>query len=894
MSSLSDFARGGAVDGGTGSTRTSPTGSHHGASDSLLPSLPSAAPEGMLERQVGDDTSLALPSLTAGGTRSNSLATPRQLDTFMHGNDNASAGTGDWHDAVESTVGSLGGESRNNGVARVFCVKEGAGKDMCCGYVGTKGGSRFCTTFPSECKFKNHDKKANVKPNHVYLGSDSGKKSSGWLGWCMPVDVFGGRETQLAGLGLDGSQFRRFAETLHGLHVGGKVDMASVSWDPILDEINKPLEYGATPLKVQFSMGAGGALESTGLSNWMTLDTPGSDGGEDGTDSLAYKSSEDDYTFLEKVTTLSANSEVLREALEQLSSANGKTSTQIGEMINILSSQIHDVSVRVGDNPGFVGSKHDSAWNGITRVQENLDSRVSEHSSELMANVKSRFDLSKIEINRDNSIRDGKQRDTDRDNSIRDAKQLEMEKQLQILQASIGSNSSLISEVASLKREVKRLEHASVLQAQDLSSLKLTGSSPSMPPRFLDDWQLVFDFFMRNTTPSAPPLVGNVLEKSVRENSSEVRKLALSLANASLSSGPAPSLTSSFTSGGPNWAPRSLGPPGDLAALDKEVQELKARMSSKSVTIDTFTFPTLAGTRAWATANLPSSPNQANLCLDVVALLHSIGRSFASVEDSRAEIYQNQKAGVSTMALTVASSFHTVLPQILGKHRNSLGEDVGLLLPCASKYSEWFDNSSGIPTGIKPRILEGLSTQMDVYQEAIRELAYSHPVGAAMAKLLLQRAYDFAILLLGLIDTMWNEYSSRSGEVSKEEAWLIICALVRQLFREFSTVRRPGAAVTASSPACVGTTWWYVLQTHRLMDEFTASNIRRHPSLIPVFTAHLDRNRVTTSTHATLVDKVRKVDIAVAAVTAAVNRLNGTRGNPGGRGAGGGAAVGPP
>jgi hypothetical protein len=53
MSSLSDFARGGAVGSGTDSTRTSPTGSHRdGASSSFLPSFPTdgSAPEGSLER----------------------------------------------------------------------------------------------------------------------------------------------------------------------------------------------------------------------------------------------------------------------------------------------------------------------------------------------------------------------------------------------------------------------------------------------------------------------------------------------------------------------------------------------------------------------------------------------------------------------------------------------------------------------------------------------------------------------------------------------------------------------------------------------------------------------------------------------------------------------------
>ena len=80
---------------------------------------------------------------------------------------------------------------------------------------------------------------------------------------------------------------------------------------------------------------------------------------------------------------------------------------------------------------------------------------MTEHTRELsasvMASVKSSFDSSKVEMNRDNTIRDGKQRNTDRDNSIRDAKQLDMEKQLKLLQANVGSNASLSSEVFSLK-----------------------------------------------------------------------------------------------------------------------------------------------------------------------------------------------------------------------------------------------------------------------------------------------------------------------------------------------------------------------------------------------------------------------------------------------------------
>lgn len=91
-------------------------------------------------------------------------------------------------------------------------------------------GPRFCTGSPSDHTFKNHgDKKANVKPGHVCLGSESSERSTGWLGWCMPVEVFGGRKGQLLALCLDGLQFRRFGETLQGLHSSGKVGMSSVN-----------------------------------------------------------------------------------------------------------------------------------------------------------------------------------------------------------------------------------------------------------------------------------------------------------------------------------------------------------------------------------------------------------------------------------------------------------------------------------------------------------------------------------------------------------------------------------------------------------------------------------------------------------------------------------------
>ena len=240
------------------------------------------------------------------------------------------------------------------------------------------------------------------------------------------------------------------------------------------------------------------------------------------------------------------------------------------------------------------------------------------------------------------------------------------------------------------------------------------------------------------------------------------------------------------------------------------------------------------------------------------------------------------------MALVVASSFATVLPQIMGSKK---GDDSRLTLPCASKYSDWLNNTEGIPTGVKPRILEGLETQRDTYGEVIRGLEYSHPVGAKVAAQLLQKSIEFAGILLGVIDSMWTEYAARGSEVQPAESWLIICAVVRQLFRELRNVRRPGASCVPGSAASIGATWWYVLQTHRVMEEFTTIGIRRHPSIIPVFTSHLDRYRVSKSTHGTLASQVKKLETSVSSLNTQVQKLNGARGNAGGRRGGGTAEV---
>jgi hypothetical protein len=450
-------------------------------------------------------------------------------------------------------------------------------------------------------------------------------------------------------------------------------------------------------------------------------------------------------------------------------------------------------------------------------------------------------------------------------------------------QAQVHQFRLMESSLKNLEDKNRLLESANVRLDGQVRALQK--ASESIPVNFLDDWKLVFDFFIRNTKFANPPKVGGILEDAVLKNAADLQKLSSDFAQGNLNTSPGPPSLAGTLRGTASSSSSGAQPPsGVLASILVQLDGLEARLDSKGVTIGNYTFRTLTDTTKWATANLPSAPDKSLLCVDVVSLLHSIGREFATTEETRDTVYQNKRAGVSTMAITLSSSFASTLPQIMGRSSKSSGEDSGLALPCASTYKEWSDNSVGIATGIKPRILEGLETQKAVYEEAIRELAYTHAAGAAMTSQLLQRSMDFATALLGMIDTMWNEYSSRSTEIQPSEAWQIICAVVRQLFREFRNVRRPGAGVVPGSTSSIGVTWWYVLQTHRIMDEFTAVNIRRHHSIIPVFTSHLDQHRVTKSTHHALASQVKRIDTLLTTVNATVNRLNGARGNNGGRG----------
>jgi hypothetical protein len=182
-----------------------------------------------------------------------------------------------------------------------------------------------------------------------------------------------------------------------------------------------------------------------------------------------------------------------------------------------------------------------------------------------------------------------------------------------------------------------------------------------------------------------------------------------------------------------------------VGILQKEMQDIRDRLVSTYVTMGNLAFPTLEITTTWTTLELPQDPNDALIRVDAVTLFHSIGTEFATTSETRDHIYQNKNAGLLTLSLVLHSSFNTSLPQVLGSKNQVGGGDKGVLLLCAKTYSEWYSDSEGIVSGVKPIIEEGLKTQIIFYQGAIEEVSYTHPAAASIATTVLDILSSFGI-----------------------------------------------------------------------------------------------------------------------------------------------------
>jgi hypothetical protein len=130
------------------------------------------------------------------------------------------------------------------------------------------------------------------------------------------------------------------------------------------------------------------------------------------------------------------------------------------------------------------------------------------------------------------------------------------------------------------------------------------------------DWELVLDFLGRHTSPGYGR-AGDKTEDCV----------------ARFDVGPI------FPGG--VWPQRSLTEkPGTTSTSDqvinmkKDIADLRDRISSSSVSIDSFIFPSLVKTVAWCIQHLHGDVDKYLICLDAHSLLNGIGREFLPDQDT--------------------------------------------------------------------------------------------------------------------------------------------------------------------------------------------------------------------------------------------------------------------
>jgi hypothetical protein len=121
---------------------------------------------------------------------------------------------------------------------------------------------------------------------------------------------------------------------------------------------------------------------------------------------------------------------------------------------------------------------------------------------------------------------------------------------------------------------------------------------------FPADWELVLDFLGRHTSPGSWR-VGDKIEDCVARFD----------VGPSLPGGVWPQRSFPEQPGAPSTSDQVI-------IVKKDVADLRDRISSNSISIDSFIFPSLGKTVAWCIQHLPGYVDQALVCLHAPSLLH--------------------------------------------------------------------------------------------------------------------------------------------------------------------------------------------------------------------------------------------------------------------------------
>jgi hypothetical protein len=162
-----------------------------------------------------------------------------------------------------------------------------------------------------------------------------------------------------------------------------------------------------------------------------------------------------------------------------------------------------------------------------------------------------------------------------------------------------------------------RHEHSVTVSNLESDLARLVGSGglssgqhvcSALKSDFPADWELVLDFLGRHTGPGSRR-VGDKIEDCV----------AHFAIGHILPGGLWPQRAISEQAGSPLASDQVLN-------MQTEIADLRDRISSNSVSIDSFIFPSLSKTVDWCIQHLPGYVDQALICVYAPSLLHGIGR----------------------------------------------------------------------------------------------------------------------------------------------------------------------------------------------------------------------------------------------------------------------------
>jgi molybdenum-dependent DNA-binding transcriptional regulator ModE len=178
-----------------------------------------------------------------------------------------------------------------------------------------------------------------------------------------------------------------------------------------------------------------------------------------------------------------------------------------------------------------------------------------------------------------------------------------------------------------------------------------------------------------------------------------------------------------------------------------------------------------------------------------------------------------------------------------------------------AKYSASF-KSVVLPT----KILNGIENQVGSLVSAFENI---YPAGSKLAAISNQLLGDSVLFIKNMLTFMTEFYTemcrtSASGEAGN---WGLTCQIINRLFKDLSVQRRSGGeARSIEEPVARGAKYlWLTLQTHRVMQEYTKTKFREHPSIAPMLNISLFKTMVTIEKFDTLREACKKMEVTVQA-----------------------------